>query len=194
MLKTDKIIVVEGRYDKIKLSSLIDAVIIETEGFSIFKDKEKQKLLRKLAENKEIVVLTDSDSAGFVIRNFIGNIVPHNKIINAYIPDVYGKEKRKAVSSKEGKLGVEGVSADIIREALAKAGVVCRDSGEEKRRDVTKNDFYFDGLTGSDGSKEKRLALLKYLDLPERLTTNAMLDIINSYMTYDDYKTAINSL
>ena len=171
MLKTDKIIVVEGRYDKIKLSSLIDAVIIETEGFSIFKDKEKQKLLRKLAENKEIVVLTDSDSAGFVIRNFIGNIVPHNKIINAYIPDVYGKEKRKAVSSKEGKLGVEGVSADIIREALAKAGVVCRDSGEEKR-----------------------LALLKYLDLPERLTTNAMLDIINSYMTYDDYKTAINSL
>ena len=117
MLKTDKIIVVEGRYDKIKLSSLIDAVIIETEGFSIFKDKEKQKLLRKLAENKEIVVLTDSDSAGFVIRNFIGNIVPHNKIINAYIPDVYGKEKRKAVSSKEGKLGVEGVSADIIREA-----------------------------------------------------------------------------
>ena len=194
MLKTDKIIVVEGRYDKIKLSSLIDAVIIETEGFSIFRDKEKQKLLRKLAENKEIVVLTDSDSAGFVIRNFIGNIVPHNKIINAYIPDVYGKEKRKAVSSKEGKLGVEGVSADIIREALAKAGVVCRDSGEEKRRVVTKNDFYFDGLTGSDGSKEKRLALLKYLDLPERLTTNAMLDIINSYMTYDDYKTAINSL
>ena len=95
MLKTDKIIVVEGRYDKIKLSSLIDAVIIETEGFSIFKDKEKQKLLRKLAENKEIVVLTDSDSAGFVIRNFIGNIVPHNKIINAYIPDVYGKEKRQ---------------------------------------------------------------------------------------------------
>lgn len=194
MLKTDKIIVVEGRYDKIKLSSLIDAVIIETEGFSIFKDKSKQRLLRRLAEEKDIVVLTDSDSAGFVIRNFIAGIIPHGKIINAYIPDVYGKEKRKAVSSKEGKLGVEGVSADIIRESLQKAGVICLESGEEEKRVVTKNDFYFDGLTGSQGSKEKRLALLKYLDLPERLTANAMLDIINSFMTYDDYKNALNSI
>lgn len=194
MLKTDKIIVVEGKYDKIKLSSLIDAVIIETDGFAIFKDKSKQRLLKKLACEKGIVVLTDSDSAGFVIRNFISGFIPNDKIINAYIPDIYGKERRKSAYSKEGKLGVEGVSADILKESLEKAGVICSDNGAVNKRFVTKNDFYLDGLTGSDGSREKRLRLLKYLDLPERLTTNAMIDIINSFMTYDDYKEALKSI
>lgn len=191
MLKTDRIIVVEGRYDKIKLSSMIDAVIIETDGFGIFKDKQKQKMLRMLAEKKGLVVLTDSDSAGFTIRNFISGFVPKDKIVNAYIPDIFGKEKRKDTPSKEGKLGVEGVSPEIIKEALQKAGVLCENGEDAPKKQVTKTDFYLDGLTGGASSKEKRLALLKYLSLPEKMTTNALIDIINSFMTYDDYKQAL---
>lgn len=192
MLKTDKIIVVEGKYDKIKLSSIIDAVIIETDGFGIFKDKEKQRFIRKLAEKKDIVILTDSDSAGFVIRNFLSGILPKSKIINAYVPDIYGKEKRKDIASKEGKLGVEGIPAEIIKDALQKAGAVV--SEEKDKRLVTKQDFYSDGLTGGAGSKEKRLKLLKALDLPEKMTANAMIEIINAFMSYDDYKNAINEI
>ena len=146
MLRTDKIIIVEGRYDKIKLSSIIDAVIIETEGFGIFKDKQKQKMLRKLSDSKQIVILTDSDSAGFVIRNFISGFIPKDRIINAYIPDVYGREKRKQNFSKEGKLGVEGIDADIIRDSLEKAGVTISVE-TEKRKTITKQDFYSDGLS-----------------------------------------------
>ncbi len=191
MLRSDKIIIVEGRYDKIKLSSVIDAVIIETEGFGIFKDKQKQKMLRRLSETKQIVILTDSDSAGFVIRNFISGFIPKDRIINAYIPDVYGKEKRKLTGSKEGKLGVEGISADILKDALEKAGVLC-DYEEEKQRPLTKQDLYSDGLSGGKNSAAKRAMLLKYLDLPEKMTVNAMLDIMNSFMTYDDYKYALS--
>ncbi len=194
MLKTDRIIIVEGKYDKIKLSSIIDAVIIETDGFGIFKDKQKQKLLRLLADKKGLVILTDSDSAGFTIRNFICGFVPKDKIINAYIPDIFGKEKRKDSPSKEGKLGVEGVSPSIIKSALEKAGVICDEDSLTEKRVVTKMDFYLDGLTGSSESKSKRLALLKSLSLPERMTTNALIDIINSFMTYDDYKKAVKSI
>ncbi|MCQ2471715.1 MAG: DUF4093 domain-containing protein [Clostridia bacterium] len=193
MLKTDKIIVVEGKYDKIKLSSIIDAVIIATDGFSIFKDKEKQKFLRKLSEKKEIVILTDSDSAGFVIRNFLSGILPKSKIINAYIPDIFGKEKRKIEASKEGKLGVEGVPAEIIKDALQKAGVLISEENENKKL-VTKQDFYSDGLTGGADSKEKRLRLLKHLDLPQKMTTNSMIEIINTFMSYDDYKKAVEEI
>ncbi len=192
MIKVERIIVVEGRYDKIKLSGIIDGVIIETEGFGIFKDKEKQKLLRKLAEVKGLVILTDSDSAGFLIRSFISSIVPTEYIVNAYIPDICGKEKRKDAPSKEGKLGVEGVDPEIIINSLRQAGVLCSVVDKKDTRTVTKLDFFDDGLTGSPSSKENRLKLLRYLDLPERLTTNAMLDIINSFMTYDDYKNAVN--
>ena len=193
MLKTDRIIIVEGKYDKIKLSSIIDAVIIETDGFGIFKDKQKQRLLRMLADKKGLVILTDSDSAGFTIRNFICGFVPKDKIINAYIPDVFGKERRKDAPSKEGKLGVEGVSPLLIKEALEKAGVLCDENNLTEKRVVTKTDFYLDGLTGGADSKEKRLALLKQLSLPERMTTNALIEIINSFMTYDDYKNAIKA-
>lgn len=193
MLKTDKIIVVEGKYDKIKLSSLIDAVIIETDGFGIFKDKEKQRFLRKLAEKKDIVVFTDSDSAGFVIRNFLCGILPKSRIINAYIPDVYGKEKRKDSFSKEGKLGVEGVSPQLIKDALEKAGVFVYEEKEPKRT-VTKQDFFTDGLTGGTDSKEKRIKLLKHLDLPEKMTTNSMIEIINNFMSFDDYKKALSEI
>ena len=192
MLKTDKIIIVEGRYDKIKLSSIIDAVIIETEGFGIFKDRNKQKMLRRLSETKQIVILTDSDSAGFVIRNFISGFIPKDRIINAYIPDVYGKEKRKTLASKEGKLGVEGISAQVLRDSLEKAGVVCG-TEEKKHSPITTQDFYSDGLSGGHDSSRKRAMLLKYLDLPSNMTVNAMIDIMNVFMSYDDYKNALSA-
>lgn len=191
MIKVNKIIVVEGRYDKIKLASIIDGVIIETEGFGIFKDKEKQKLLRNLAEKKGLVILTDSDSAGFVIRSFLSSIIPNEYITNAYIPDIYGKEKRKETHSKEGKLGVEGVPTDVILSALTQAGVMCAHTDAKSDRKVTMTDFFDDGLNGSANSKSRRLKLLKYLELPERLSTKAMLEIINSFMTFDEYKLAV---
>lgn len=193
MIKIDKIIIVEGRYDKIKLSSMIDGIIIETEGFGIFKDKDKQKLIRKLAETKGIAILTDSDSAGFVIRNFITSIVPKEYITNVYIPDIYGKEKRKDSPSKEGKLGVEGVSAEILKEAFKKAGIGVSQSDTNERKIITLNDFFDDGLTGDTQSKRKRTDLLKKLDLPERMSTKAMLDILNTFITYDEYKKLVES-
>lgn len=191
MIKIDKIIVVEGKYDKIKLSSIIDGVVIDTEGFGIFKNKEKQKLLRTLAEKKGLLVLTDSDSAGFMIRNFISSIVPYEYITNAYIPDMYGKEKRKDFASKEGKLGVEGVPTDIIIDALEKAGAVCTFTNDSESRKVTNLDLFNDGLNGTADSKTNRLKLLKLLELPERLNTKGLLEVINTIMTYDEYKTAV---
>lgn len=193
MIKVDKVIVVEGRYDKIKLSSMIDGIIIETEGFGIFKDKDKQRLIRRLAETKGVVILTDSDSAGFVIRNFITSIVPKEYITNVYIPDVYGKEKRKDSPSKEGKLGVEGVSVEILEDAFKKAGIGVSQSEINERKEITLNDFFDDGLTGGAESKKKRTALLKKLDLPERMSTKAMLDILNTFITYDEYKKLVKS-
>ena len=193
MIKVDRIIIVEGKYDKIKLSSMIDGIIIETEGFGIFKDKDKQKLIRKLAESKGIVILTDSDSAGFVIRNFITSIVPKEYITNVYIPDIYGKEKRKESASKEGKLGVEGVSVEILTDAFNKAGIGTSQSKATEKKKITLNDFFDDGLTGGAESKKKRTALLKSLDLPERMSTKAMLDILNTFITYDEYKRLVES-
>ena len=192
MIKVDQIVIVEGKYDKIKLSSIIDGIIIETEGFGIFKDKEKQKLIRKLAEKKGIVILTDSDSAGFVIRNFITSIVPNEYITNVYIPDIFGKEKRKESYSKEGKLGVEGVPAEIISEAFAKAGIGVAAS-EANNKEITLNDFYDDKLTGAPDSKERRKKLLRQLDLPERMSTKAMLEIFNLFLTYDEYKKLVTA-
>lgn len=193
MIKVDRIIIVEGKYDKIKLSSMIDGIIIETEGFGIFKNKDKQKLIRKLAESKGIVILTDSDSAGFVIRNFITSIVPKEYITNVYIPDIYGKEKRKESASKEGKLGVEGVSVEILKDAFNKAGIGTSQSKTTEKKKITLNDFFEDGLTGGAESKKKRTALLKSLDLPERMSTKAMLDILNTFITYDEYKRLVES-
>ena len=193
MIKVDQIVIVEGKYDKIKLSSIIDGIIIETEGFGIFKDKEKQKLIRKLAEKKGVVILTDSDSAGFVIRNFITSIVPNEYITNVYIPDIFGKEKRKESCSKEGKLGVEGVPAAIIAEAFAKAGIGAEPSEEKRIKEITLNDFYDDKLTGSPDSKERRKKLLRQLDLPERMSTKAMLEMFNLFLTYDEYKKLVTS-
>lgn len=195
MIKIDQTVIVEGKYDKIKLSSILDAVIIETDGFGVFKDKEKQKLIRSLAEKKGIIIMTDSDSAGFVIRSFLSGIVSPDKITHVYIPDILGKEKRKTAPSKEGKLGVEGVSTEIILTALEKAGITgARLDDSDKRRLVTKTDFFEDGISGKANSHIKRKALLKALGLPENLSANGMLKIINTYMTFDDYKQAVSSI
>lgn len=194
MLKIDRVVIVEGRYDKIKLSSIIDAIIIETDGFGIFNNKEKQKLIRRLAEAKGILILTDSDSAGFKIRSFIKGMVPEEYIKHAYIPDIFGKEKRKTEPSKEGKLGVEGVKASIITDTLKKAGVVCEETEKTERREITKLDLYDDGLSGKPDSDALRKKLLKYLDLPERLTSNALVQILNTFLTYEEYKKAVKEI
>lgn len=194
MIKIDRVVIVEGKYDKIKLNSLIDAVIIETDGFGIFNDKEKQKLIRRLAQTKGLLILTDSDSAGFKIRSFIRGIVPAEQIKHAYIPDIFGKEKRKSEPSKEGKLGVEGVKISVITEALRKAGVFCEETENTTRREITKLDLYEDGLSGQKGSDSLRKKLLSHLDLPERMTSNALLQILNTFLTYEEYKSAIKEI
>ncbi len=194
MIKIDRVVIVEGRYDKIKLSSIFDAVIIETDGFGIFNNKEKQKLIRKFAETKGLLILTDSDSAGFKIRSFIRGIVPNEQIKHAYIPDIFGKEKRKTEPSKEGKLGVEGVKVQVIIDALEKAGVFCEETKETERREITKLDLYEDGLSGKPDSDALRKKLLKHLDLPERLTSNALVQILNTFLTFEEYKTAIEEI
>lgn len=194
MIKINQAVIVEGKYDKIKLSGIIDALIIETDGFGIFKDKEKQRLIRFLAETKGIVIMTDSDSAGFKIRSFINGITSSENITNVYIPDIYGKEKRKTEMSKEGKLGVEGISKDIIVEALRKAGVSCAENNSEQRRSITKTDFFLDGISGREQSSFLRKELAKSLGLPERISASSLLKIINSYMTYDDYKESIEKI
>ena len=194
MIKIDRVVIVEGRYDKIKLSSVIDGVIIETEGFGIFNNKEKQALIRRLAQTKGLLVLTDSDSAGFKIRSFIRGIVPAEQIKHAYIPDIFGKEKRKTEPSKEGKLGVEGIRPEIIIEALEKAGVLCEEVDNTPRCEITKLDLYEDGLSGRPDSDALRKKLLKHLDLPERLTSNALVQILNTFLTYEEYKNAVREI
>ncbi|MBE6836561.1 MAG: DUF4093 domain-containing protein [Ruminococcus sp.] len=192
MLHIKQAIVVEGKYDKIKLSSITDAVIIVTNGFSLFKDKEKQALIRFYAQKTGIIILTDSDSAGFKIRNLIKNIAKDGNIINVYVPEIFGKEKRKAEFSKEGKLGVEGIDKDIIINALEKAGVFC-DTVSEKEK-ITNLDFYEDGLSGGPDSSKLRKKLLEYLDLPQLVTSKALLEIVNTMFSRDEYKEIIKKI
>ena len=187
MIKTDKPIIVEGKYDIIKLSGIVDGLIIKTDGFGIFKDKEKQALLRRLADEKGIIVLTDSDSAGFLIRKFLKSSIPEDKITHVYIPDVYGKEKRKTHGGKEGKLGVEGISEEVLLEAFRKAGINCSESDRKERRLITNLDLYEAGLIGKDNSKEKRIRLMKALSLPERLSTSSLIKILNTFVTYEEF-------
>ena len=194
MIKLDMPVIVEGKYDIIKLSNIIDALLIKTDGFGIFKDKEKQKLIRRLAGEKGIIVLTDSDSAGFMIRNFIYSVVPKDKIINVYIPDVFGKEKRKTEGGKEGKLGVEGMSEDILLEAFRKAGVLCERNDSSSRRLITGLDLYEAGLSGGRDSKAKRAALLKSLALPERMSTSSLVKILNAFVSYEEFREKVKEL
>lgn len=193
MLHTNMAVIVEGKYDKIKLSSVIDAVIIPTNGFRVFKDKEKMELIRYYASGAGIIILTDSDSAGFKIRNYIKGSVGNARIFNVYIPDIYGKERRKTEYSKEGKLGVEGMDEKVLIEAFKKSGIDFS-SEPRRRRDITKMDLFEDGLSGGANSSEKRARLLKKLGLPELLTANAMLEVLNSMFTREQYKQAVSEL
>lgn len=189
MPEVREVIVVEGRYDKNALSQVVDAVILETSGFGVFHDTQKRKLLRTLAVKRGLIVLTDPDGAGFVIRNYIRSCVDPAFVKHAYIPDIYGKEKRKKQPSKEGKLGVEGMRPQVLLESLRRAGAtfVGDDAQTEKPERITKTDLYRAGLSGGEGSREKRLALLRALDLPERLTANALLDVLNAMMSRDEF-------
>ena len=182
-----EVIVVEGRYDKNSLSQVVDAVIIETSGFGIFNNIQKQKLLRKMAESRGLVVLTDSDGAGFVIRNFIKSCVDPALVKHAYIPDIYGKEKRKLSPSKEGKLGVEGMRPDILLEALRRAGATIDGEESKVRARISKADMFAKGLSGKEGSKERRAAFIRQLDLPEHMTADALLDFLNATMTREEF-------
>lgn len=191
-IKLSEAVIVEGKYDKIKLSNILDAFIIETNGFAVFKDKTKLSFIKKLAKERGIIILTDSDHAGFMIRNYISSGVPKEQIKNMYIPDIFGKEKRKNAPSKEGKLGVEGMTKEVIVEALSKAGItssksVCSDP-------VTTVDFYDLGLTGGAGSKAKRKALCKVLDLPEFLSTSSLISCINNFMTKEEFYSVCQNL
>ena len=186
MRKIKEVIVVEGRYDKNTLSQIVDATVITVGGFSVFNDKEKLAFLRRLAEERELIVLTDSDGAGFVIRNYLKGALPKDLVKQAYIPDIYGKERRKRHAGKEGKLGVEGMKPEILLDVLQKAGATFLDGEEaavEKGDPITKADLFELGLTGGPDSTAKRQALLKKLNLPERLTANGMLEALN--LLYD---------
>ncbi|MCM1544404.1 MAG: DUF4093 domain-containing protein [Ruminococcus sp.] len=195
MIKLEQAVIVEGKYDEIKLSGVLDALIIRTDGFGIFKNKEKQKFLRRLADEKGLIVMTDSDSAGFLIRNFISSCVPNEKIINVYIPDIYGKEKRKDAPSAEGKLGVEGVSEKVILDALKRAGVTAESAEQgEPRRMITGLDLYESGLTGGMNSGAKRKLLLKKLSLPEHLSSSSLLKVLNSFITYEQFESTLKEL
>lgn len=186
MIHLDKAVIVEGKYDKIKLSSVIDAVIITTNGFSVFKDKEKLELIKYFALKNGIIILTDSDSAGFKIRNFLKGAIAEGKILNVYIPDIYGKEKRKNESSKEGKLGVEGIDVNILLKAFEKAGITSVEK-PKNTNPVTRYDLFEFGLTGGSNSSVKRKRILSALNLPVLLTTTGMLEIINSMMNRDEF-------
>lgn len=186
-----EIIIVEGKYDKIKLDSILDgAVVIATNGFRIFKDKEKTALIRRYAKERGVVVLTDSDSAGFLIRNHLKKMLGNENIKNAYVPEIKGKEKRKDTPSKEGLLGVEGISREIILDALEKAG--CGLCEKPQLKPVSKLDLYNDGFVGCVDSTEKRTRLLKRMGLPVKLSVNALLDALNTFVGYEEYKKIIS--
>ena len=187
MIKLSMPVIVEGKYDIIRLSNMIDGLVIKTDGFGIFKDKEKQQLLKRLASEKGIIVLTDSDSAGFMIRNFISSVVQKERITNVYIPDVFGKEKRKTEGGKEGKIGVEGMSEAVLEEAFRKAGVFSEKSENTERRLITNIDLYEWGFSGRPDSKAKRKLLLKKLALPERMSTSSLVKILNTFVSYEDF-------
>ena len=179
----NQVVVVEGKYDKIKLDSVIDATIIALDGFGVFKSDEKKALIRSAAKSRGVIVLTDSDSAGLVIRNHIKSIAGSEGIIHLYIPQIEGKEKRKVSPSKEGLLGVEGVDADLLRELFEAFR-----TSEKKKGEITRAHLYEDGFIGKDTSRERRKALAKKVNLPENISTSALIEALNIIMTLEEYK------
>ena len=195
MIKVKEAIVVEGRYDKNTLSQIVDAPILETSGFGIMKDKQQLKLLRKVAESRGLIVFTDSDGAGFVIRNFLKGAIDAKYLRHAYIPDISGKERRKSAPGKEGKLGVEGMTPQVIVNSLRKAGATVL--GEEIKRsagNITKQDMMELGLSGGANSSILRKQLLKKLDLPEHMSANALLQAVNLLYTLDELREIMTQL
>lgn len=186
MIKLKQPVIVEGKYDKITLENVIDALIIPTNGFGIFKDKEKCDMIRSLAKKNGVIVMTDSDGAGAVIRSYLKKIIGDSEIINVYVPRLKGKEKRKSVASKEGFLGVEGMSPEIIEEAFKKSGVLFEK--DKNRPKITKADMFKYGLSGASDSKEKRKSFLNFLSLPENLSPSAMLDVMNNMFTIKEFE------
>ncbi len=194
MVKIREAIVVEGRYDKNTLSQIVDAPIFETAGFGIMKDKSQLALLRRVAEARGLIVLTDSDGAGFVIRNYLKSAIDGRWLKHAYIPDVAGKERRKSAPGKEGKLGVEGMRPEVIVEALRRCGATIDGETGSVSNKITKQDMMALGLSGGQGSNLKRLALLKRLELPEHMSSNAMLQALNLLYTLEELEALVADL
>ena len=189
MVKIREAILVEGRYDKNTLSQIVDAPILETSGFGIFKDKKQMALLRQVAKKRGLIVFTDSDGAGFVIRNHVKSAIPAAYLKHAYIPDVMGKEKRKAAPGKEGKLGVEGMTPQILLDALRRAGATIEgETASQGGGNITKQDLMELGLSGGKDAGAKRQALLKKLNLPEHMSPNAMLQAVNLLYSLDELR------
>ncbi len=193
-LRIKEAIVVEGRYDKAALSGVVDALILETAGFGVFKDGERLAFLRRLAETRGLIVLTDSDGAGFVIRNYLKGAIPKNQLKHAYIPDVSGKERRKRAPGKEGKLGVEGMPRSVLRQAILRAGatVLDGDAPDRPQGDLTPADLFALGLSGTPDAAARRAALLKRLDLPEHMSAKALLAALNALYTPDEQNIILN--
>ena len=190
MRRIKEVIVVEGRYDKNALSQVVEATVITLGGFSIFNDKEKLAFLRRLAEKQGLIILTDSDGAGFVIRNYLKGALPKELVKQAYIPDIYGKERRKRIAGKEGKLGVEGMKPDVLLTALERAGATFLDeeaSTFQAKEPITKADLFALGLTGGQSSSMRRQALLRKLELPEHLTANGLLEALNLLYSREEF-------
>lgn len=196
MFKIKEAIVVEGRYDKNTLAQLVDTMILETGGFGVFKDGERLALFRRMAAARGLIVLTDSDGAGFVIRNYLKGSIPKEQVKHAYIPDLYGKERRKRQGGKEGKLGVEGMRPQVLEEALRRAGATFLEENAPPtapRRPITKADFVLDGLSGTPDAAARRQTLQQQLNLPAHMTANALLEVLNTLYSYEEYRQALDS-
>ena len=197
MKKIKEVIVVEGRYDKNTLSQVVDATVVTLGGFAVFNDREKLAFLRRLALERGLIVLTDSDGVGFVIRNYLKGALPKDRVKQAYIPDIHGKERRKRAPGKEGKLGVEGMRPQVLLESLRRAGATFLDEEDQStapKEPITKADLFALGLTGGTGSAARRQALLRQLDLPEHLTPNALLEALNLLYTREAFLKSTESL
>ena len=194
MIKIREAIVVEGRYDKNTLSQIVDTAIIETSGFGILNDKSQLSLLRQIAKKRGLIIFTDSDGAGFVIRNYLKSVIEPQYLKHAYIPDIFGKERRKAKPGKEGKLGVEGMTPEIIIHCLKRSGATFSDVGEITINPITKQDLFDLGLSGGADSRAKREILLNHLDFPQYMSANAMLQALSFLYTKEELCRIVETL
>lgn len=193
-MRIKEAIVVEGRCDKAKLSTLVEGTIVETGGFAIFNDSGKMELIRQLAAKRGVIILTDSDGAGFLIRSYLSQCLPPGQVKHAYIPDIMGKERRKSQPSKEGKLGVEGMTLEVLAGCLQRAGAVLENTPVRQSGKLTKADLFDLGLSGGEGSAEKRLVLQRHLRLPERLSANGLLQALNALYTREELAKMLENL